>query len=184
MGRVFTGAEEEKTDAEGGETGDGGDLRVGHAFDVGKPEELALAGLEGGEEALHFEGGCGVGGDCGFGGICRRGIFVVAPAIAEEVGGDAEEIAAGLIERHGGGTADEEAAEGLLEEIFGDVWMTSDAAEIGEQRARGGSVEDLEGGGIGGCEEVLRGGESGEGGIGSLDGHGYLLWPGGVRWCG
>ncbi len=88
------GAEEEGADAEAVEAGGGGDFGVVHAFDVGEPEEFALAGLEGVEHAGDVEGGVGVGEGGGFGGIGEGDGVAAAVAVAEEIGGDAEEVAA------------------------------------------------------------------------------------------
>ncbi len=111
----MAGAVEEDADAEGLEASGGGDLAVVHAFDVGEPEEFALAGFEALEGGADGEGGVGVGGVGGFGGFGEGLVVVAPPAVAEEVGGDAEEVAAGLVGVHGGARAGDEADVGLLE---------------------------------------------------------------------
>jgi hypothetical protein len=60
-----TGAEEEQADTEGVEAGDGGNLGVAHAFDVGEPKEVALAGFEGLQDAMDVELGVEVWGGAG-----------------------------------------------------------------------------------------------------------------------
>jgi hypothetical protein len=97
---------------------------------------------------------------------------VLAPAVAEQVGGDAEEVAASLVGGHCGGLAEEEAAEGLLEEIVGEVLTAGDAEEIGEERAGDGGVEDLELGLVEGGGGVAVPAEGSGGNIGGLGGHG------------
>jgi len=141
------GAEEEGSYAEAVEAGGGGDLGVVHAFDVGEPEELALAGLEGLEHGADVDGFVErrVGG--GLRWIGEGSGVAGAPAVAEEVGGDAEEVAAELegVEAGGGLGVEEETAEGLLEEIVGDISAGGDGEEIAVDGGGVGVVEALEG---------------------------------------
>ena len=118
-----------------------------HAFDVGEPEELALAGFEVLEHAGDVEGGfeCGVGG--GFGRVGEGGGVAGAMAVAEEVGGDAEEVAAKLegVEAVDDFGVEEEAAEGFLQEVVGDVAAGGDGEEVAVDGGGVGVVEALKG---------------------------------------
>lgn len=145
----LAGAVEEHADAEGLEAGGSGDFGVAHAFDVGEPEELSLAGLEGLEGAADVDGGVEVGGVRGVGEFIGFGeglVIFATPTVADEVGGDAEEIAAGLVGVHRGTGLGEETDVGFLEEVFGEMVMAGDGEEVGEDGEGGGVVEALEGG--------------------------------------
>ncbi len=147
------------------EAGGSGDFVVAHAFDVGEPEEFALAGLEGLEGGADVDGGVevgGVGGVSEFIGLGEGLVIFATPAVADEVGGDAEEIAAGLVGVHGGMGVGEETDVGFLEEVFCEMVMAGDGDEVGEDGAGGGIVEQLEGG-LGHGSAGLRGGRRREG---------------------
>ena len=126
------GAEEEGADAEAVEAGGGGDFCVVHAFDVGEPEELALAGLEGWSMRAMSRVVSGVGCGGGLGRVGEGDGVAAAVAVAEEVGGDAEEVAAEFegVEAGGGFRVEEEAAEGFLQEVVGDIAAGGDGEEI------------------------------------------------------
>ncbi len=161
----LAGAVEEEADAEGLEAGGGGDFGVAHTFDVGKPEEFALAGLEGLEGGADVDGGVEVGGMGGVGELIGLGgglVIFATPAVADEVGGDAEEIAASLVGIHDGTRLGEETDVGFLEQVFGEVVMAGDGDEVGENGAGGGVVEALECG-LGHGSAGLRGGRRREG---------------------
>jgi hypothetical protein len=170
------GAEEEGSDAEAVEAGGGGDLGVVHAFDVGEPEELALAGLEGLKHGVDVEGVVerGVGG--GLGWVGEGSGVAGAVAVAEEIGGDAKEVAAELegVEAGGDFRVEEEAAESFLQEVVGDIAAGGDGEEIA-----------VDGGGVG-VIEALKGqlAEDGRGG-GVLERAGHEVAAGvscGVHW--
>jgi len=141
------GAEEEGSYAEAVEAGGGGDLGVVHAFDVGEPEELALAGLEGLEHGADVDGFVErrVGG--GLRWIGEGSGVAGAPAVAEEVGGDAEEVAAELegVEAGGGFGVKEETAESFLQEVVGNIAAGGDGEEVAMDVGGVGIVEALEG---------------------------------------
>ena len=158
------------------EAGGGGDFCVVHAFDVGEPEELAFAGLEGLEHAGDVEGGIGRGGGGGLGRVVEGSGVAGAVAVAEEVGGDAEEVATELegVEMGGGFGVEEEAAEGLLQEVVGDIAAGGDGEEIAVDVGGVGFVEALKGQlaeGRGGSGVLERAGHGLGGGI-SRAGHG------------
>jgi hypothetical protein len=168
---LVAGAEEEGADAEAIEAGGGGDFCVIHAFDVGEPEELALAGLEVLEHAGDVEGrvGRGVGGRLGRGG--EGGGVAATVAVAEEVGGDAEEVAAELegVEACGGFRVEEETAESFLEEVVGNIAAGGNGEEVGVDAGGVGVVEALKGqlaeGVCRGGGVLKRAGHGGGGGI-------------------
>ena len=116
---------------------------MAHAFDVGQPEELALAGLEGLERGADVDGGVEVGGARGFGRFGEGDGFAFSPAVAEQVGGDAEEVTAGVGGVGQSAGVGEEAGVGLLEEVLGDVAAVGDGDEVAEDGAGGGVVEEL-----------------------------------------
>lgn len=159
------GAEEEEADAERLEARGSGDFGVAHAFDVGEPEKFALAGLEGLEGGADVDGGVevwGVGGVGEFVGLGEGLVIFATPAVADEVGSDAEEIAAGVVGVHGGTRLGEETDVGFLEQVFGEMMMAGDGDEVAEDGAGGGVVEALEGG-LGHGSAGLLGGRRGEG---------------------
>jgi hypothetical protein len=161
------GAEEEGADAEAVEAGGGGDFCVVHAFDVGEPEELALAGLEVLEHGTDVYGVVEGGVGAGLGRVGVRGGVACAPTVAEEVGGDAEEVAAELegIEAGGCFGVEEQAAEGFLQEVVGYIAAVGDGEEVAVDRGGVGVVEALKGQL---AEDVGRGG----GGVVERAGHG------------
>ena len=117
------------------EAGGSGDFVVAHAFDVGQPKEFALAGLEGLERGADVEGGVEVGGVRWFWWFLVWGGVAFAPAVAEEVGGDAEEVAAGFSGIECGAGTGEETGVGFLEEVLGDVAAVGDGDEVAEDGA-------------------------------------------------
>ena len=161
------GAEEERADAESIEAGGGGDFCVVHTFYVGEPEELAVAGLEVVEHGADVEGGVGRGLGGGLGRVGVGGGVAGAVAVAEEVGGDAEEVAAELegVEVGGGFWMEEEAAEGFLQEVVGYIAASGDGEEVAVDRGGVGIVEALE------CQLAEDGGRVG-GGVLERAGHG------------
>jgi hypothetical protein len=141
------GAEEEGSHAEAVEAGGLGDFCVVHAFDVSEPEELAVAGLEVLEHGADVD--CVVEGGMrgGLGRVGEGGGFARAVAVAEEVGGDAEEVAAELegVEMGGGFWVEEEAAEGFLQEVVGYIAAGGDGEEVAVDGGGVGVVETLKG---------------------------------------
>lgn len=126
---------------------------MGIAFSVSEPEKLAFAGIHlgerGCEEGLGFMlGGVCAGGEEGFGEIFNGGCSRLAPVVTQEVGTDAEEIAAlgDFAFFHQRSTIGaEEADVGFLHEIVGKRWIAGDAGEIGPEGTRRSLVEGCEG---------------------------------------
>jgi hypothetical protein len=114
---------------------------VAHAFDIGEPKQLALSGLEMLKGAPHVERKIEVRRMCRLGGLGEGLVFVSAPAIAEEVGGDAKEIAPQVVGFQGRPWASQKPAEGLLHEIFCDLAAAGDRDEVTEDRPRVGVID-------------------------------------------
>ena len=117
------------------------------SFDVCEPEELALHGLERAQHGVDVDGAFGGGVRAGFGRVGERGGIAGAVTVAEEVGGDAEEVAAELkwVEAGDDFGVQEEAAEGFLEEVVGYIAAGRDGEEIAVDGGRVGVVETLKG---------------------------------------
>jgi hypothetical protein len=128
-GDLAAGAEEEEADAGAGQAGDLSDLAVGVALSVGEPEELAVAGAHLGESRAEDGlrvglGRAGGGGEEVFREFLNGGGAGTAPVVAEQVGGDTEEVTAGgdfaLGQKRLRARGAKEADEALLHEVVGE----------------------------------------------------------------
>ena len=120
---------------------------------MGQPEELAVAGTDAGQgwgedgpQSIWESKWRGrVGGESLFGDFFDGGHAGPSPVVAEEVAGDAEEVAAAVefaIEGSGGA---EEADEALLHEVVGEGGIAGDSGEVGPEGAGGALIEGGEG---------------------------------------
>ena len=126
-----------------------GNLLMRSALGIGKPQDGAFARLEtgqcAGEIGLALGGGGALAGGNAFDVVVARvpgrAGEAAAAGIAGQIGGDAVERVAAMEFALVGGGGTEEAIEGLLEQVVGQLPVAGDADEIGPDTAGGAFVK-------------------------------------------